>query len=202
MYRLSRRQAFGIWVAVVLASAGSAMVDCFVFAKCTPSLSLSLLSAFLGLLGTVVIATPSLILDFQESERIASARDFREDIRRGYRKVDRGEVLRRGEPEFEAMERYLRMNSDYNRGGSTISKGSKNGAISYFVAVDGNDTVVTHFDIERWKESYGDRITDLRELEDEKQERLFVLLGCGIYGQAIMFQALSTIIPNLNSFTL
>jgi hypothetical protein len=90
--------------------------------------------------------------------------------------------------------------SDFEENASVISiKDTRR--VKTYVTVDGNTIDLQMHDINLNMKNYVERIDNAEKLEDELQERLYVILGYSIYGLAIIFQALSTVIPNLNQFT-
>jgi hypothetical protein len=87
--------------------------------------------------------------------------------------------------------------SDFEENASVISiKDTRR--VKTYVTVDGNTIDLQMHDINLNMKNYVERIDNAEKLEDELQERLYVILGYSIYGLAIIFQALSTVIPNLN----
>lgn len=136
------------------------------------------------------------------SEEIEQARRFNQNMHAATDRVEKGEMLEEGEDEFSAMLEFIHEHSDFEGEASTISKGSPSGALFHFIAIDGKDTDIKTFDVKSRMKSYVKRMNAAEEWEEEVQERLYVLLGCSVYGLAIIFQALATIILNLDSFNL
>ena len=200
MYRLSRRQTFGVWVAIVLISSGIVVGDCVLLAGCSFSLLFSTLSAILTLCGTLALAIPSIMLKLGESAEIERAKETSEVVKSAYSSLDNGEDLEEGTEEFEAMRSYLQEYSEFEGDASVISV--EGGGSRGRVVVDGESVGVSMFSIPLRMRTYMSNVKSAEGWEEDRQERLYVLLGSGIYGLAIMFQALSSIVPNLDLITL
>lgn len=209
MRRLSRRQIPLIVGVVALGCLGVFSVDCYIVGGCHFSLVSSLLSAILGFAGTVVIAAPSIMRRLGETETVRDAKRYNRSIKSAYHQLIDGEVLEEGDEAFEDMEYFIRSKWGSEGNISRIELKELDGQLGNPILVDGSripkveeNSEATHWDIMLEMKSYMRRVTNLEEGLEERQERLFVLLGGSIYGQAIIFQALSTVIPNLDSFGL
>lgn len=202
MYRLTKPQALLCWFIIALLSSIVIIGDCCIQPGCSAPLLFSLLSISLGGVGTIILAIPSLLIRLGRSDDIQQAKQFNQAMYDAFVRLNEGKTLNEGEDEYEAMLEFLNEHADFEEDPPTISKGSTSGGLFNYIAVDGKNTDITTFDVKSEMKSFERGIHEAEEWEEDVQERLYVLLGCGVYGLAIIFQALATIIPNLDSFNL
>ena len=195
---LSQRQAFLIWILVLVMSIGIVIFDCRVYGTCSLPLLFSLLSISHGFIGTIILALPSLFMKLGESQEIKEAKEFNRKMKSAYNRIENDEDIEEGEEEFDSMMTFIQEHSDYEGEPSMISKGNPSGALYHYIAIDGNDIDIKTINIRNEMKSYMNRVREAEEWEEEVQEQTYVLLGCGIYGLAIIFQSISTIAPNIN----
>jgi len=94
-YRISNRQAFIVWIIIATIITSVVLANCVISDFYFLSLIVSLFSALLGLIGTVIIALPSILNSLGESGRIRNAKAFDRQMRSAYNKLDNGENIER-----------------------------------------------------------------------------------------------------------
>lgn len=193
---LSRKKIFLIWIGLGCVSLAVILLDCVLMAPCPFAVTSSLLAIFLGFLGTLVIAIPSIMTSLGEHEGIIEAKEFNRKMLSAMRRLQDEEELQGVEEEHEAMMTYLHEFTDFDGEEGTISTVQGEGGLSSYIAVNGEDLDVSTMEMAQQMSTYMRRVTADEEWFEEIQERRHVLLGCAIYGQAITFQALATILPN------
>ncbi|MFC6826517.1 hypothetical protein [Halopelagius fulvigenes] len=204
MRRISKKHVLLISGIVFILSIVVAFVDCKILVGCSLPLLSSLLSIVLSLLGTVILAIPSLTAEFEDSAQIREAKEHDEHMRSAYEQLKEGKELEEGRAEFEAMTTFLQVQIDIEQSPSTISGGRFSGALKNHreVLVDGKNVDISTRDIQHEMMSYSERVDSAEEFEDEEQERRYVEMGCLIYGEAIFFQALSTVLSQSGSLSI
>ena len=197
MYRLSNRNVVFLWSMAVLISIIVVWSDCYVLFPCDLPLLLSLISIVYGFVGTIVIGVPSISTGLGRNDSVQDALEFNQLMHSAYDELENGATLSNRSEEFEAILAYIHSESDYDDVPSTISLGSSERA-SKPLMVDSRIVGLNTLDLVGYMHSYMNKAERYEESVAEDQERKYVLLGCGIYGIAIIFQSLSTIISNIS----
>ena len=186
MYQLSRQDVIITWLLLVLLS------GLFVALRGASSFYMSILSIFFVLTGTIALAIPSLILDIGETKEIQKDKNSINRMLSAIHMLDDEEILTEGEDEFEAMLNFLDHHQGPLENVSTISVDNKR--LSDDVLVDGDSTGMDLLEISAKMHKYEKAIESDEQRNEEVQEKNWVLLGVSVYGLAIFFQTLSTIL--------
>ncbi len=195
MVYLTTKKAVVILLILILSSAGFYLFDCILTKSCTISVTLSFISIFYSLIGTIVIATPSILTSLGKNEHLKDGREIQQSIYDGYTALSNGDDLSPDDAGYNVIRNYIRSESDYMGEPSIISTESDDIGIT-FLSVDGDtlDMTLTAVAIESGK--FEESVDNYAEFQEDSQERIFVVLGCLIYGFAILLQSLSTLLSN------
>ncbi|WP_156037896.1 hypothetical protein [Haloferax prahovense] len=142
-----------------------------------------------------MIATPSILTSLGKNEHLKDGREIQQSIYDGYTALSNGDDLSPDDAGYNVIRNYIRSESDYMGEPSIISTESDDIGIT-FLSVDGDtlDMTLTAVAIESGK--FEESVDNYAEFQEDSQERIFVVLGCLIYGFAILLQSLSTLLSN------
>lgn len=202
MRRLSIREGIAIWIGVAIASIIISIGGSHFLTDQLLPVLFSIESILLGFLGTIIIALPSILRNLGESQNVQNTRQFSDDMHDVYEMLEEGKSIKKGDEKYDTLMIYLieHANQDfegYDDAPNVISVLDGESS-SDMITLDGETIWHTLQRIPLRMKHYSDRIDSAEEIEEDKQERRYVSLGCGVYGLAIIFQSLSTLIPNLS----
>lgn len=188
------------------------MGDCKLLPGCSIPLLLSLLTIFLSVLGTLVIAFPS-IVSFQIPQNLIKEEELYAGVAKALEQTPRKDRrIEEGDEGYTYLVQFLSRICDYDGSPAAIDvphRGFGDPPIEVYdksksgkIADNGESLDILRDELIERHNSHGSKVDSQIDRFEAKQERLYVGVGCSIYAMAIVSQAIGTILSNLGKLAL